>query len=148
MPSFWLGLLLLIFFAVEMRNLGLPYFPAGGMYDLTVGPTMPQVLWHLVLPSITLATVITAGYIRYVRASMLEVIHQDYIRTARAKGLSERVTLRTPRLQERGDPAGDADRAGPAALPLRRDRRRVDLRLAGDGPALLGARREDRHPGA
>jgi peptide/nickel transport system permease protein len=93
-PSFWLGLLLLIFFAVETRNLGLVYFPAGGMYDLTVGPTIPQVLWHLVLPSICLATVITAGYIRYVRASMLEVINQDYIRTARAKGLSERITLR------------------------------------------------------
>jgi len=93
-PSFWLGLLLLIIFAVETRNLGLPYFPAGGMYDLTVGPTIPQVLWHLVLPSITLATVITAGYIRFVRASMLEVINQDYVRTARAKGLSERVVLR------------------------------------------------------
>jgi len=57
-------------------------------------PTIPQILWHLVLPSICLATVITAGYIRYVRAAMLEVINQDYIRTARAKGLSERVTLR------------------------------------------------------
>jgi len=93
-PSFWLGLLLLIFFAVQTRNLGLPYFPAGGMYDLAVGPTLPQVLWHLVLPSITLATVIAAGYIRYVRASVLEVIRQDYVRTARAKGLSEAVVLR------------------------------------------------------
>lgn len=93
-PSFWLGLLLLIFFAVQTRNLGLPYFPAGGMYDLAVGPTVPQILWHLVLPSITLATVIAAGYIRYVRASMLEVIRQDYVRTARAKGLSEAVVLR------------------------------------------------------
>jgi peptide/nickel transport system permease protein len=93
-PSFWLGLLLLIFFAVQMRSLGLPYFPAGGMYDLAVGPTVPQVLWHLVLPSITLATVVTAGYIRYIRASMLEVIGHDYVRTARAKGLAERVVLR------------------------------------------------------
>src|SRR5438309_948006 len=49
---------------------------------------------HLVLPSITLATVIAAGYIRYVRASMLEVIRQDYVRTARAKGLGEAVVLR------------------------------------------------------
>src|SRR5438128_5193265 len=93
-PSFWLGLLLLIFFAVQTRNLGLPYFPAGGMYDLAIGPTVPQVLWHLVLPSITLATVVAASYIRYVRASMLEVIRQDYVRTARAKGLSEGVLLR------------------------------------------------------
>jgi peptide/nickel transport system permease protein len=93
-PSFWLGLLLLIFFAVGTRNLGLPYFPAGGMYDLAIGPTVPQVLWHLVLPSVTLATVVAAGYIRYVRASTLEVIRQDYVRTARAKGLAERVVLR------------------------------------------------------
>jgi peptide/nickel transport system permease protein len=93
-PSFWLGLLLLIFFAVQTRNLGLPYFPAGGMYDLAIGPTVPQVLWHLVLPSITLATVVAASYIRYVRASMLEVIRQDYVRTARAKGLAEAVMLR------------------------------------------------------
>ena len=38
-PSFWLGLILLVVFAVNTRNLGLPYFPAGGMYDLSVGPT-------------------------------------------------------------------------------------------------------------
>src|SRR5690242_4532121 len=69
-PSFWLGLLLLIFFAVETRNLGLLYFPAGGMYDLAIGPTLPQIAWHLVLPAITLATVVVASYIRYVRASM------------------------------------------------------------------------------
>jgi peptide/nickel transport system permease protein len=93
-PSFWLGLLLLIFFAVQTRNLGLPYFPAGGMYDLAIGPSVPQILWHLVLPAVTLATVIAAGYIRYVRASMLEVIRQDYVRTARAKGLAETVVLR------------------------------------------------------
>jgi peptide/nickel transport system permease protein len=93
-PSFWLGLLLLIFFAVGTRNLGLPYFPAGGMYDLAIGPTIPQILWHLVLPAVTLATVVAAGYIRYVRASMLEVIGQDYVRTARAKGVGEALVLR------------------------------------------------------
>jgi len=93
-PSFWLGLLLLIFFAVGTRNLGLPYFPAGGMYDLAIGPTIPQILWHLVLPAVTLATVVAAGYIRYVRASMLEVIRQDYVRTARAKGVGEAAVLR------------------------------------------------------
>jgi peptide/nickel transport system permease protein len=93
-PSFWLGLLLLIFLAVQTRNLGLPYFPAGGMYDLAIGPSVPQVAWHLVLPAITLATVVAASYIRYVRASMLEVIRQDYVRTARAKGLGEGLLLR------------------------------------------------------
>jgi peptide/nickel transport system permease protein len=93
-PSFWLGLILLVVFAVSTRNLGLPYFPAGGMYDLSVGPTVPQVLWHLVLPAVTLATVVTANYIRYIRASMLEVLHNDYVRTARAKGLPNGVILR------------------------------------------------------
>lgn len=93
-PSFWLGLILLVVFAVSTRNLGLPYFPAGGMYDLSVGPTVPQVLWHLVLPAVTLATVVTANYIRYIRASMLEVLHNDYVRTARAKGLHNGVILR------------------------------------------------------
>jgi peptide/nickel transport system permease protein len=93
-PSFWLGLILLVVFAVTTRNLGLPYFPAGGMYDLSVGPTVPQVLWHLVLPAVTLATVVTANYIRYIRASMLEVLHNDYVRTARAKGLHNGVILR------------------------------------------------------
>ena len=93
-PSFWLGLILLVVFAVGTRNLGLPYFPAGGMYDLGVGPTVPQVLWHLVLPAVTLATVVTANYIRYIRASMLEVLHNDYVRTARAKGLHNGVILR------------------------------------------------------
>jgi peptide/nickel transport system permease protein len=104
-PSFWLGLVLLIVFAVEARNFGLPYFPAGGMYDLRVGPTVPQVLWHLVLPALTLATVVTAGYIRYIRASMLEILHQDYIRTAHAKGLGGRLVLRRHALKN-------------AALPL------------------------------
>ena len=93
-PSFWLGLILLVVFAVSTRNVGLPYFPAGGMYDLSVGPTVPQVLWHLVLPAVTLATVVTANYIRYIRASMLEVLHHDYVRTARAKGLPNGVILR------------------------------------------------------
>ncbi len=92
-PSFWLGLMLLIVFAVGTRNLGLPYFPAGGMYDLQVGKTPLQVLWHLVLPTVALAVVVTAGYIRYIRASMLEVLHEDYIRTAQAKGLGEGTIL-------------------------------------------------------
>src|SRR5205085_2457528 len=88
-------LILLIVFAVEARKLGLPYFPAGGMRDLKIAPTFTDLLWHLVLPAITLATVVTAGYIRYIRASMLEVLHQDYIRTARAKGLTGSTILRT-----------------------------------------------------
>jgi peptide/nickel transport system permease protein len=92
-PSFWLGLMLLIVFAVQFRLWGLPYFPAGGMFDLDVGPTFAQIAWHLVLPAVTVATVSTATYIRYIRAAMLDVLGQDYVRTARAKGLSEQTVL-------------------------------------------------------
>jgi peptide/nickel transport system permease protein len=63
------------------------------MYDLTVGKTIPQVLWHMVLPVATMSIMSIAGYSRFIRANMLEVINQDYIRTARSKGLSERVIL-------------------------------------------------------
>jgi peptide/nickel transport system permease protein len=92
-PSFWLGLMLIIVFAVQFRNAGLPYVPTGGMYDPRVGTSVPQVLWHAILPSFTLAFVITARYIRYIRSSILEQLHLDYVRTARSKGLGERLVL-------------------------------------------------------
>jgi peptide/nickel transport system permease protein len=94
MPVFWLGLMLMGVFAVQFKLAGLPYLPTGGMYDLTTGPSLPGLLRHLVLPSVTLAAALTARYVRYARASMLEVLHQDYMRTARAKGLREAVLLR------------------------------------------------------
>jgi peptide/nickel transport system permease protein len=93
MPVFWLALLLIYVFAVNFKQWGLPYFPTGGMYDLAVGPTLSQVLWHMVLPVTTVSIISIAGYSRYVRAQMLEVINQDYIRTARAKGLPRRMVL-------------------------------------------------------
>jgi peptide/nickel transport system permease protein len=88
-PVFWLGLILMWIFAVQFKLWGLPYLPTGGMYDLTVGRTPGQLALHLILPSVTLASALVARYVRYIRAAMLEVIQQDYIRTARAKGLSE-----------------------------------------------------------
>lgn len=93
MPVFWLGLMLLYLFAVRAKAAGLPYFPTGGMYDPAVGPTIAQVAWHLVLPSVTIALISIAGYNRYIRSSMLEVISADYMRTARSKGLSEQRIL-------------------------------------------------------
>jgi peptide/nickel transport system permease protein len=90
MPVFWLGLLLMYIFAVNFKRWGLPYFPTVGMYDLAVGPTVPQILWHLVLPTLTASIGFVAGYSRYIRSQMLEVINQDYIRTAYAKGVSRR----------------------------------------------------------
>jgi len=92
-PSFWLGLMLIVIFSVRFKEAGLPYLPVGGMYDHRVGSSVPQVLWHVILPAFTLSSVMTARYIRYIRSAMLEQIHLDYVRTARSKGLPERTVL-------------------------------------------------------
>lgn len=86
MPVFWLALMLMYIFAVNFKRWGLPYLPTVGMFDPAVGKTTPEVLRHMVLPVATLSIISVAGYSRYVRSSMLEVLNQDYIRTARAKG--------------------------------------------------------------
>lgn len=87
-PSFFLGLLLILWFSV-----GLGWFPSGGMYSLFGAEDWRDLLHHLVLPAVTLAVVATAVLARLTRANMLEVLRQDYIRTARAKGLSERSVI-------------------------------------------------------
>ncbi len=89
LPTFWLGLVCIMIFSVKFKEWGLPYMPAGGMYDLVEGPSLPGLVKHLVMPVLVLSVVSMASYIRYLRASMLEVLHDDYIRTARAKGLPE-----------------------------------------------------------
>ncbi len=91
-PIFWFGLILIIIFHVTLRNplTGAPLFPGGGMYTLGVPPTWLDRLHHLALPVAMLAVANAATYTRYTRASMLEVIGQDYMRTARAKGTPER----------------------------------------------------------
>jgi peptide/nickel transport system permease protein len=93
MPVFWLALILMFIFAVSFKQWGLPYFPTVGMYDLEEGKTVLQVAWHMVLPVTTMSIISIAGYSRYVRSQMLEVISQDYIRTAYAKGLPQRMVL-------------------------------------------------------
>jgi peptide/nickel transport system permease protein len=93
MPIFWLGLMLMYIFAVNFKRWGLPYLPTVGMYDPAVGRTPAEVMRHMILPVATIATISIASYSRYIRASMLDVINQDYIRTARGKGLSERWIL-------------------------------------------------------
>jgi len=93
MPVFWLALILMYLFAVNFKKWGLPYLPTIGMYDLAVGPTFSQIALHLILPVTTMSVISMAGYSRYVRSQMLEVINQDYIRTAYAKGLPERMVL-------------------------------------------------------
>ncbi len=89
MPVFWLALMLMYLFAVNFRRWGLPYLPTVGMFDPAIGKTPAEVTRHMILPLATLAIISIAGYSRYVRSTMLEVLHQDYIRTARAKGLRE-----------------------------------------------------------
>jgi peptide/nickel transport system permease protein len=85
MPPFYLGMLLIILFSVKLDLL-----PTGGMYDVRQDPNTSRLLVHLILPTLTLAAVPIAVIARIMRSSMLEVIGQDYIRTARAKGLRDR----------------------------------------------------------
>ncbi|SIR01239.1 peptide/nickel transport system permease protein [Rhizobium sp. RU33A] len=85
MPSFWLGLLLIYLFAVKWRML-----PASGMYAVYGGGDLKDLLLHLVLPAVTLSVVAAGVVARLTRGAMLEVLRQDFVRTARAKGLSER----------------------------------------------------------
>ena len=92
MRTFWVGILLVILFGKVI-----PIMPIAGMRDVRIYGgwfvTAVDVLHHLVLPAFTLATVYMAQYSRLSRASMLEVLGSDYIRTARAKGLSERFVV-------------------------------------------------------
>ena len=90
MPSFLMALILVQIFSVEFKNWGLPSLPVAGMYDPRGDQSIDELLLHLILPATSLASISIAGYARYIRATMLEVINEDYVRTARAKGLSER----------------------------------------------------------
>jgi len=87
-PTFWFGLMAIFVFAVDLR-----WLPSGGMYELGEEGNVVDLLRHLILPTLVLALVITATYSRYARSSFLEVLHQDYMRTARAKGLRPRERL-------------------------------------------------------
>jgi len=88
-PVFWTGILLLIAFSLKI-----PLFPVAGMRDITIeGGFFVQaadIARHLVLPVITLGSIFLALYSRLSRATMMEVLGSDYVRTAKAKGLSER----------------------------------------------------------
>jgi peptide/nickel transport system permease protein len=104
-PTFWLGLMLIIVFAGSLH-----LFPAGGMWDARTvpifgsdaywkffgkspGAALTDLVWHLVLPVITLVFVSIAGDSRFVRAAMIDALNQDFVRTARAKGVAERVVV-------------------------------------------------------
>ena len=106
MPVFWFGLMLILLFGFYFRTWGLPFFPSGGTnsFPRIVSGSMQDVLGfdprsagdyavHLVLPTMMLTLTSLAGWSRFMRASMLEVLRQDYVRTARAKGLRERAVV-------------------------------------------------------
>ena len=87
-PVFWLAILLIIVFSVTLG-----WLPSSGMLTVGVPFSMRDRLLHLLMPSIVLATFPLAQLTRYVRSSMVEALAQDYVRTARAKGLPERSVL-------------------------------------------------------
>ncbi len=87
-PSFFFGLLLIYFFALK-----LDWFPTGGTHTIGAPLSLADRFAHLILPMTVLSLQNIGAVMRYTRSSMLDVIHQDYIRAARAKGLQERVVL-------------------------------------------------------
>jgi peptide/nickel transport system permease protein len=89
-PSFWLALLMILFFSVSFHAWGLPWLPSGGSQSSFGGGDPIDRIAHLVMPATCLAFVYIAIWSRFTRSSMLEVLSQDYVRTARAKGMSER----------------------------------------------------------
>lgn len=94
-PIFWLGLILILIFYMTLDNpfSGGSLLPAGGMYTLGQDFSLWDRIKHLILPVTMLSASWVAWYTRFLRASMLEVIHADYVRTARAKGLREQVVV-------------------------------------------------------
>ena len=106
MPVFWFGLMLILIFTYQFKQWGLPFMPSTGVLSVREAPpgsflalinVVPGSLIdrgaHIVLPAIMLSLLYMAGWSRYSRSSMLEVLRQDYVRTARAKGLFERVVI-------------------------------------------------------
>jgi peptide/nickel transport system permease protein len=90
MPIFFIALVSMYIFSVNFKRWGLPYLPTVGMFDPQVGKTPWQVFIHMILPVFSIAFISLAGYSRYIRGTMLEVLSQDYIRTAKSKGLPRR----------------------------------------------------------
>lgn len=92
-PVFFIALLLIYIFSSTFRRWGLPYLPSVGMFDFQEGKTVSQVSLHLILPVASIVFLSMAKYVRFTRSAMLEVINQDYIRTAKAKGLRNRYII-------------------------------------------------------
>lgn len=91
LPVFWFGLVLIIIFAVTLKGpTGAPLLPGSGMATPNAPFSLVDRIRHLILPVSMLSLVSAAGYMRFMRSAMLDVVNQDYVRTARAKGMVER----------------------------------------------------------
>jgi peptide/nickel transport system permease protein len=93
LPTFWIGLLLILFFSVQFSKWGLPALPSSGMRSVVGDQGLWDRIRHLIMPVVALTVVQLADSLRFVRGQMLEVLGQDYVRTARSKGLEERIIL-------------------------------------------------------
>jgi peptide/nickel transport system permease protein len=92
-PNAWLAIMLVIVFTFKFKEWGFPSLPATGITDTRNGGDLADRARHLLLPMVSLSLVQIGVWASYIRSSMLEVLQQDYIRTARAKGVSRRATL-------------------------------------------------------
>ena len=92
-PVYWLGLLLIVVFYLNVQSPSGegPLFPAGGMYTIGKEGNILDLIWHLVLPIVAVTVSWIAWYSRFLRSSMRDVLNEDYMRTARAKGLPLRI---------------------------------------------------------
>ncbi len=88
MPVFWFGLILILIFSVQLQ-----WLPPGGHYSLEQGAGFFTATRYMVMPVLVLSLFSMASWMRYMRSGMLEVIHEDYVRTARAKGLAESMVI-------------------------------------------------------
>ncbi len=127
-PNFWFAMLLVLVFAVQLR-----WFSAGGFpgWDAGVGPALKA----LTLPAIALALPQASILARVMRSSLLDVLHQDYMRTARAKGAKRRPSHPPPRAAQRDDSGSDHHRASVQFLA---GGARSSLKTCSSCPALGG----------
>ena len=139
-PTFFLGIVLIELFAIHWH-----IFPPEAPQSSSVGSILAD--WQaLVLPVFTLAAVYVAGFSRYMRSSMMEALTEDYVRTARAKGMSSATRQLRPRPAQRAHPDHHPARAHASGDRERRPHHRGRLQLPGHGARLLQRRHQQRLP--